>query len=225
MSAWQVSLAIFRKDLVAERRRKDVFNIVFLFGFTVVVAFSYAFEPGAEESRGIAGGLLWLAFLFASVLGLNQSFARATANGCLDGLRLIPVEAGALYAGMLLSNFVFLLLAEAVLLPVFGVFFNLNLWARPAELALVLFLGTWGVASLGTILAAVSANTRIRELLLPLFLLPLAVPVLVVAIEATSLLIAGRPLAEAAWGLKLLTGFDIIFSVLGWLLFDFVLEE
>ncbi|MBI2956788.1 MAG: heme exporter protein CcmB [Acidobacteria bacterium] len=225
MSTLRATVAIFAKDLLAERRTKDVVSAVLLFGFTIAVAFTFSFEPSSEQARAIAGGLLWLAFLFAAVLGLNRGFARETANQCLQGLRLAPADPGAIYLGKLLSNTLFMLFAELVLLPVFGVFFNLSLWARPGWMLLVLLLGTWGVAALGTMFSAVSANTRMQELMLPLLLLPLAVPVLIAAIESTTVLLSDRPLADAALWLRFLAGFDIIFTVLCWLLFPYVLEE
>lgn len=225
MDTLRASLAIFRKDLMAERRTKDVSIAILLFGFTVAVAFAFAFDPTSDEARRIAGGLLWLAFLFASLLGLNRSFARETANDCLQGLRLMPVDLGSIYLGKLLSNLLFMLAAELVLLPVFNIFFNLNLFERPGWLALILLLGTWGVASLGTIFSAVSANTRMRELMLPMLLLPLTIPVLIAAIESTTILLSGLPMREAEIWIKLLAGFDVIFTVLAWLLFDSVVQE
>ena len=225
MDTLRASLAIFRKDLLAERRTKDVSIAILLFGFTVAVAFAFAFDPTSDEARRIAGGLLWLAFLFASLLGLNRSFARETANDCLQGLRLMPVDLGSIYLGKLLSNLLFMLAAELVLLPVFNVFFNLNLFERPGWLALILLLGTWGVASLGTIFSAVGANTRMRELMLPMLLLPLTIPVLIAAIESTTILLRGLPMREAELWIKLLAGFDVIFTVLAWLLFDSVVQE
>ncbi len=225
MDTLRASLAIFRKDLLAERRTKDVSIAILLFGFTVAVAFAFAFDPTSDEARRIAGGLLWLAFLFASLLGLNRSFARETANDCLQGLRLMPVDLGSIYLGKLLSNLLFMLAAELVLLPVFNVFFNLNLFERPGWLALILLLGTWGVASLGTIFSDVSANTRMRELMLPMLLLPLTIPVLIAAIESTTILLRGLPMREAELWIKLLAGFDVIFTVLAWLLFDSVVQE
>lgn len=225
MDTLRVSLAIFRKDLVAEWRTKDVFTAILLFGFPVSVAFTFAFEPTAAETRKIAGGLLWLAFLFSTVLGLSRAFARETANSCLQGLRLAPADLGAIYLGKLASNILFTLLAELVLLFPFGIFFDLTLWERPGWLLFILLLGTWGLASLGTILAAVSANTRMQELMLPLLLLPMTVPLLIAAITCTSVLLAGRPMSEASLWLKLLVGFDIMFTVLSWLLFEYVVQE
>ena len=137
----------------------------------------------------------------------------------------MPVDLGSIYLGKLLSNLLFMLAAEFVLLPVFNIFFNLNLFERPGWLALILLLGTWGVASLGTIFSAVSANTRMRELMLPMLLLPLTIPVLIAAIESTTILLSGLPMREAEIWIKLLAGFDVIFTVLAWLLFDSVVQE
>ncbi|MFQ5694396.1 MAG: heme exporter protein CcmB [Terriglobia bacterium] len=225
MSTWRIASALLRKDLLAERRTKDVLTSLLLFGFTVAVAFTFAYDPTREEARAIAGGLLWLSFLFSAILGLNRAFARETANDCLRGLRLVPGDLGGLYLGKLASNLLFLLGAELVLVPVFGVFFNLSLWARPGWLLLTLVLGTWGLAALGTLFSAVSANTRMQELMLPLLLLPLTVPVLIAAIELTTLLLAGRPMSEGTPWFRLLAGFDIIFTLLCWLLFAYVIEE
>jgi len=225
MSTWRVTTTVFRKDLIAERRTKDVFTAVLLFGFAVSVAFAFAFEPTAVEARAVAGGLLWLGFFFSALLGLNRSLVRESANDCLRGLRLAPIDPGAIYLGKLLGNVLFLVLAEVVLVPVFGVFFNLTLWERPGWLLLILLLGTWGLASLGTMFSAISAHTRLQELMLPLLLLPLTVPALIAAIEATTVLLAGRPMSEASLALRALAGFDIIFTALCWMLFGYVLEE
>lgn len=225
MDMLRAAWAIFAKDLLSERRTKDVSNAVLLFGFTVAVAFTFAFDPTTEESRKIVGGLIWLAFLFSSLLGLNRSFAREVNNNCLEALRLMPQDTGAIYLGKLLSNLLFLFLAETILLPVFAVFFNVPLWNRPFWLLLILFLGTWGIAALGTLFSAVSAITRMRELMLPMLLLPLSIPLLIAAISSTTTLITNAPMKEAEFWLQLLLGFDIIFTVLCWLLFDTVIQE
>ena len=225
MDTLRVVWAVFTKDLIAERRTKDVSNAILLFGFAVAVSFTFAFDPTTGEARRIAGGLLWLAFLFASLLGLSRSFARELNNDTLQALRLIPVDLGAVYLGKLLSNILFMLIAESVLVLVFGLFFNVNLWLYPMRMAAVLALGTWGVASIGTLFAALSANTRMRELMLPLMLLPLAIPVLVATMAATTSLIQAENVASVSAWLRLLIAFDVIFTVLCWLLFESVVQE
>lgn len=224
-STARVSLAILAKDFVAERRTKEVFNAMLIFGFMVVVIFSFAFEPTAEEARRITGGLVWLVFLFSATLGLARSFARETANECLQGLRLAPVDAGALYLGKLCANLAFMLLAELILVPLFGIFFNVSFWHAPGWTVAILFLGTWGLAALGTLFSAVSANTRMRELMLPVLLFPLSIPLLIAAVEATTTLLRGLPMSHAALWIKLLVGFDVIFTTLAWFVFEWVLEQ
>lgn len=225
MRTLEASLAIFAKDVTAERRTKEVFNSVLVFALVVIVIFSFAFEPTAEETRAIAGGLLWIAFTFASLLGLNRSFAREMQNDCLEGLRLAPVDASAIFLGKMLGNLVFLLVTELIVLPFFAVFYNIELLRRPGWLALILLLGTWGLAAVGTIFAAIAANTRLRELMLPVLFLPVSVPLLIGGVEATTLLLSEQPIAEASLWLKLMLGYDLIFTTLAMIGFGFVLEE
>ena len=130
MTTIQASFAIFAKDVTAERRTKEVFNTMLVFALVVIVIFSFAFEPTADESRAIAGGLLWVAFLFAGILGLNRSFARETQNDCLDGLRLAPVDPAAICLGKMFGNLAFMLVTELIVLPFFAVFYNMNLFRR-----------------------------------------------------------------------------------------------
>lgn len=224
-ATWRISLAILAKDLVAERRTKEVFNALLVFGFMVAVIFSFAFEPTSEEAQRIAGGLVWVAFFFSGVLGLNRSFARETANECLQGLRLAPADPGAIYFGKLLGNLVFMLVAELILLPFFGIFFDVHFWREPGWLLAILVLGTWGFAALGTIFSAVSANTRMRELMLPVLLLPLSVPLLIAAVQATTTLLQGLPMSSASLWMKLMLGFDVIFTTLSWFVFEAVIEQ
>ncbi len=221
----RVSFAIAAKDFLSERRTKEVFNAMLVFGFMVAVIFSFAFEPTSEEAQRIAGGLVWLVFIFAGILGLNRSFARETLNECLQGLRLGPVGPGAIYLGKLLSNFAFMFVAELILLPFFGMFFDVHFWREPAWMIAILVLGTWGFTALGTIFSAVSANTRMRELMLPLLLLPLSVPLLIAAVQATTTVLRGLPMSDASLWIKLLIGFDVMFTTLAWLVFEPVLEQ
>lgn len=225
-STWRVSLAIVAKDFLAERRTKEVFNAMLVFGFVAAVIFSLAFEPTSEEAQRFSGGLAWLVFVFSGILGLNRSFARETVNEALQGLRLASSDPGAIYLGKLFSNLAFMLLAELILLVVFGIFFDVHFWREPVWLVAILILGTWGFAALGTIFSAVSANTRMRELMLPLLVLPLSVPPLVFAIEATTRLLRGLPMTGDWPFLALLVGcFDILFTLLPWFIFGEVMEQ
>lgn len=225
MRTLQASLTIFAKDVTAERRTKEVFNSVLVFALVVIVIFSFAFEPTSEETRTIAGGLLWIAFVFAGLLGLNRSFAREQQNDCLEGLRLAPVDASAIFLGKMLGNLLFLLLTEVIVLPFFAIFYNIALLRRAGWLALILLLGTWGLAAVGTIFSAIAANTRLRELMLPVLFLPVSVPLLIGVVEATTVWLSDQPIQEASLWLKLLLGYDLIFTTLAIFGFGFVLEE
>ena len=190
----------------------------------VIVLFSFAFDPTSADSRRYGPGLLWIAFLFAGSLMLHPSFAREQANQTLDALRMAPISAFAILLGKMLANFIFLAIAEIVLVPVFAVLYNVSLTDVAGRLALVLALGTLGLVITGTVFSAVSAHARMRELLLPLLLLPILAPLLIAAVEATAALFAEQPALDRTW-LTFLGGFDIVFLTASWLLCDFLLEE
>ncbi|MFQ5817689.1 MAG: heme exporter protein CcmB [Terriglobia bacterium] len=225
-SSWRISLAIAAKDFLAEYRTKEVFITMVVFGFMVAVIFSFAFEPTSQEAQRMVGGLVWLVFFFSGILGLNRSFTRETVNECLQGLRLAPADAGAIYLGKLLSNLAFMLAAELILLVPFAILFDVHFWRDPLWLLVILGLGTWGFAALGTIFAAVSASTRMREFMLPLLVLPLCLPVLIVAVEATTRLLQGLPMSgNWPWIALLVVCFDLFFTLLPWFIFEAVVEQ
>lgn len=225
LEALRAGVNIAAKDFLVERRSKEVFTTMMVFALIVIVIFSFAFEPTAEETRRIAGGLLWVAFTFAGILGLSRSFARETTNECLQGLLLTPAGPEAIYLGKLVSNVAFMLVAEAVVLPVFAVFYNIGLGSRLPWLIGILVLGTWGFAAVGTTFSAITANTRMRELMLPLLLLPISVPLVIAMVEATAIWVAGQPMREASLWLQLMVGFDILFTVVSLLVFPYIVEE
>jgi heme exporter protein B len=218
------ALAIARKDLLSELRSKEAINASVSFALVILLIFSFAFEPTADETRAIAGGLLWIAFAFAGALILNRSFARELGNDCLDVLLASPVPGWALFLGKAVANFVLLALIECLCLPVFGIFYGVHWLRRPGELALVLALGTWGLTVLGTSFSALTVNIRLRELMLPLLLYPAFAPALLAAIQLTTVVLAGQPIEgdNIAW-LRLLAGFDIIFTALALTLIEFAL--
>src|SRR5574341_604642 len=218
------SLSIAAKDLRAELRTKEALNASLSFALVILLLFSFAFEPTAEQTREISGGLLWMVFAFAGALILNRSFARELPNDCLDALVSSPVSGAALYFGKSLANVVLLLAVELISLPVFGVFYNVR-WARQFwPLMLVMALATWGLTVIGTMFSALTVNLRLRELMLPTLVYPMLIPGLMAAIQLTTPLIAGQPLSGdlSAW-LKLLVGFDIIFTALALALVETVL--
>jgi len=215
MSFLRYSWLIAVKDLRAELRTKEAVNASLSFALVILLLFSFAFDPTGEQTREISGGLLWLVFAFAGALILNRSFARELSNDCLDALVASPVPGTALYLGKCLANLTLLLAVELVCLPVFGVFYNVRWTHRFWPLMLVLLLGTWGIAVVGTMFSALTINLRLRELMLPTLVYPLLIPALMAAIQLTTGLLAGQPLAgDLTNWLKLLAGFDIIFTAL-----------
>lgn len=222
MSLLQTTVLNLRKDFRLEWRSKDAFNSMIFFALLVVVIFSFAFNPTAEESRVIAGGLIWTAFLFASVVALNQTWARELRNQVLDALRVAPAPANALFLGKVIGNFLFVLIVEALMSPVFIVFYNLralgNVWLLPAVAA----LGTWALVVNGTFFAALSIRTRSREIMLPLILFPISIPAVLAMVEATTLILTGE--ASPSFWIRLLLAYDVVFTTASLLLFEIILH-
>jgi heme exporter protein B len=215
---------IAAKDLRAELRTKEAVNASLSFALVILLLFSFAFDPTADQTREISGGLLWIAFAFAGALILNRSFARELANDCLDALVASPVPGAALLLGKCAANFVLLAAVELVCLPVFTVFYNVRWTGGAGPLALVMALGTWGLTVVGTMFSALTVSLRLRELMLPALVYPLMIPGLMAAIQLTTALIAGQPLGPELYNwLKLLAGFDVIFTALALGLVDTVL--
>ncbi|MFY9689436.1 MAG: heme exporter protein CcmB [Candidatus Acidiferrales bacterium] len=224
MSTARSAAILLAKELRLEFRTRELLTGTVIFVLVVIVLFSFAFDPTSADSRRYGPGLLWIAFLFAGSLMLHPSFAREQANQTLDALRMAPISAFAILLGKMLANFIFLAIAEIVLVPVFAVLYNVSLTDVAGRLALVLALGTLGLVITGTVFSAVSAHARMRELLLPLLLLPILAPLLIAAVEATAALFAEQPALDRTW-LTFLGGFDIVFLTASWLLCDFLLEE
>lgn len=218
-------LAHLRKDLQLEWRSRDSINGMLFFALLVVVVFSIAFEPTAAESRRIAGGILWVAILFATITALNQSWAREQRNDVLDAQRMAPSPASALFLGKVLSNMLFVLLVETILAPLFVVFYNLHALGNGWLLALVMPLGTWALVCNGTFFAALGLRTRNRELMLPLVLLPVSLPAILAMIQASTGILTAEldPIQISLW-IKLLAGYDLIFTIVCLLLFDIILS-
>jgi len=215
---------IASKDLRSELRTKEALNAALAFALVILLLLSFAFDPTAEETRRISGGLLWLIFAFAGALILNRSFVRELTNDCLDVLVSSPVDGSALFLGKSLAGFFLLMIVELACLPVFGIFYNVAWHRQLGPLLGVLALGAWGLTVIGTIFSALTVNLRLRELMLPALVYPLMIPGLLAAIQLTTALVAGRPLdAELYDWLKLLVSFDIIFTALALGLADAVL--
>lgn len=224
MDAARAAAIILRKEIRAEMRTRELFQTTVTFVIIVVVLFSFAFEPSAAEARRYGPGLLWIALLFAGSLMLNPSFAKEQSNDTIYALRMAPVSPFSIYLGKMLANLLFLALTEVVLLPVFAVLYNVSLWPVIGRLTIVLALGTFGMSVTGTVFSAVATQARMREVLLPLLLLPVSVPLLIASVEATAELFSDTPALDRTW-VAVLVAFDIVFFVAAWLLSDYLLEE
>jgi heme exporter protein B len=212
------------KDLRAEFRNKEVLNAAFSFTLVVLLLFSFAFDPITNpDVRTMAGGLLWIVYAFAGVLVLNRSFARETANECLDALIASPVPGGALFLGKCFANSVLLLVLELISLPIFSIFYDIRVMPGFTNLLPIFVLGTWALSSVGTMFSAITANNRLRELMLPLLVFPIALPALMACVSLTGWALAGEMPASAEVWWRLLIVFDLIFTLLGAVLLDAVL--
>ncbi len=216
------TLAIVWKDVLAELRTKEMFSSMFVFALLLVVIFSFSFDLRVEKVAEVAPGVLWVTFAFAGTLQLNRALSAEIEEGRLDGLLLAPMERSTIYFGKMLGNLLFISATEAVMLPIFSVVFNLNL-IRPAFL-LTVFLGTVGFAAVGTLLATMAANTRAREVMLPVLLFPIILPVVISAVKLTAGILDGLPWASLAHWLRLLIGFDIIFLAVSYMAFDYLVQ-
>src|SRR5258707_1889144 len=215
---------LIAKELRTEFRSRELLGTTIVFVLIVIVLFSFTFNPTSSESRRYGPGLLWLAFLFAGSLMLQPSFLREQTNDTLAALRLAPIDPFSILAGKMAANFLFLLLVELILLPVFAVLYNIAIFPILAPLVLVLALGTIGIATTGTVFSAVAAQARLRELLLPLLLLPVIAPVLIASTEATAGLLRDPSELSPVW-LTFLTSFDVVFLTAAWLFGEYLLEE
>ncbi len=224
MTAARAAAIVLRKEIRAEIRTRELLQTTVTFVIIVVVLFSFAFEPTAAEARRYGPGLLWIALLFSGSLMLNPSFAKEQSNDTIYALRMAPVSPFSIYLGKMPANLVFLAITEAVLLPVFALLYNVSLWPVLGRLLIVLFLGTFGIAVTGTVFSAVATQARMREVLLPLLLLPVLVPLLVASVEATAELFADAPSLDRTW-VAVLVAFDIVFFATAWMLSDYLLEE
>jgi heme exporter protein B len=218
------ALLVAGKDLALELRTKESLNAAAAFAVAILLLFSFAFDVASEETRDFAGGLLWLVFAFAGALVFNRGFARELPNECLDALLASPLSAASLLIGKAISNFATLLLVELLSLGVFGIFYNIRWWLHGGQLALVFALATWGIAMLGAVFGALTVNLRLRELMLPVIVYPILIPLLIAAIELTDALFGTQPLTagQLLWE-RVLVVFDIVFTALALLLADTIL--
>jgi heme exporter protein B len=217
-----VARATLAKDLRLEWRSKDAINAMLFFSLLVVVVFSFSFDPNAEESRQIAGGLIWVAFLFAAVVALNQTWAHELRNQVLDAYRVSPAPANSLFLAKALGNFIFVGLLEVLMTPLFIMFYKLRALGPAWQLIPISALGTWAIVVNGTFFAAMSLRTRSREIMLPLLLFPVSIPALLAMVNATTAILSGE--LSAKFWIVLLTTYDVVFTIACLLLFELVLH-
>jgi len=225
MTLLRQTYLLLGKDLLLELRRRDSVLTMFFFGTLLLFVFHFAFDLPPDKIAELAPALLWLAFLFTGTLGLAQLFQAERDNHCLDALLLSPLDRGALFLAKTGLNFVLMFVVELVVIPLFWVLFNLSAWNLLPRLFLVTLLGTLGFCVLGTITAAITLRARARELLLPLVLFPLMIPVILATIRCMESIMRTGAMTEAMPWLRLLIGFDVIFLTIGILIFDWVIES
>lgn len=213
------------KDMISEFRTKEVLISMCFFAFLVLIIFNFAFFTGIGEIQGVLSGMLWVAFIFSGLLGLNQTFGSEKDRGSLQGLLLCPVSRAAIYVGKVIGNFLFMTIMEIFILGLFAILFRVNLWGILMPLSLIIFLGTLGFVFVGTIFSAMSVNARAREILLSIILFPIVIPLIIASVKATEKILAGSLLADISGWLRILLAFDIIFFLLSYWTFEFVLEE
>ncbi|HTA58494.1 MAG TPA: heme exporter protein CcmB [Candidatus Baltobacteraceae bacterium] len=224
MSLFSNTAVLLSKELRTEFRSRELLTTTVVFILVVLILFSFAISPTTEESREFGPGLLWLAILFAASLMLQPCFLREQSNDTLSSLRLAVSDPFSIFLAKLIANTLFLLLTELIMLPFFAIFYNVPILPEFHWLVLVLFLGSLGISVAGTALSAISAQARMRELLLPLLLLPLLTPVLVVSATVTVSLFEREPVVKVK-GIAFLAVFDVVFLTALWLFGEYLLEE
>jgi heme exporter protein B len=215
--------AVIWKDLVAELRSRELLTAMLVFGLLVILIFNFALELDVSTRETVTAGVLWVTFSFAGTLGLNRSMAIEKDRGSLDGLLLAPVDRTAIFFGKVIGNLTFMLVVEIIVLPVYSVLYNTNLF-KPG-LLLVILLGSIGYVVVGTLLATMSVHARTRDILLPILLFPVVIPVLIAAVQSSNGFLQGREMADIWPSLNLLIVYDVIFTAISFMVFDYVVEE
>ena len=217
--------AVVWKDISAEMRSRELLSAMLIFAVLVILIFNFALDldPKTRQESTITAGVLWVIFTFAGSLGLNRSLAVEKDRGCIDGLLLAPVDRSAIYFGKTIANLAFMLIVEIIVLPIYSLLYNVNLF-QPG-LLLVTLLGSIGYVAVGTLLATMAVQARTRDVLLPILLFPVVLPVILSAVKASSGFLEGLEMTEIRPWLNLLVAYDIIFIAIAFMVFDFVVEE
>ncbi len=223
MRFWRKVIAITWKDALSEMRTREIVFSVLVFTLLVIVIFNFAFGATQEIIVLVAPGILWVTFAFAGVLSLSRSFILEKEEGCLEGLMVCPVSREVIYVGKMLGCLLFMLIIEAIALPIFALLFNLPVLSL--QLVAITFLTTVGFAAVGTLFSALAVNTKAREMVLPILFLPIVVPLIISAVEASGLALSGESWSSLSSWLGIIVAFDAIFLVVSFLIFAFVIEE
>jgi heme exporter protein B len=211
------------KDLAAELRSRELIGAMLVFALLVILIFNFALELDLRTRGTITAGVLWVTFAFAGTLGLNRSMAIEKDRGCLDGLLLAPVDRSAIYFGKVVGNLIFMFIVEIIVLPTYSILYNVNLF-QPGLIAVIL-LGSIGYTVVGTLLASMAVQARTRDILLPILLFPVVLPVLIAAVKASTGILQGYEWAEILSWVNILVVYDVIFVAVALMVFDYVVEE
>ncbi|MBA7529031.1 hypothetical protein ES705_21223 [subsurface metagenome] len=222
MRFWRKVMAIAGKDALSEMRAKEIVPSVLVFALLVIVIFNFAFGASQDTLVLVAPGILWVTFAFAGVLSFNRSFIVEKEEDCLEGLMVCPISREVIYVGKMLGSLLFMLIIEAVALPIFAFLFNLVL---SLQLVVITVLTTIGFVAVGTLFSALAVNTKAREMVLPILFLPIVVPIIICAVRASGLALSGEPWSSLSSWLQIIGAFDAIFLVVSFLIFAFVIEQ
>jgi len=217
--------AIVWKDFTVELKTRELFVSMFIFAVLVILIFIFSVDLSIVNANEVGPGVLWVAILFAGTIGLNRSFMLEKENQCIQGLMLAPIDRSVIYFGKMLSNLAFLLIMEAFILPVFMIFFNVDIFSHLFSLLFVILIGTIGFSALGTLLSSLSANLKTRDIMLPILLYPLMVPIAIGSVKMTSQVLAGEGLSSVMNWVGLTLCFDVIFIGVSIMTIDHILEE
>jgi len=224
MRFFKVIQWIIWKDLVSEIRNRENISSMFFFALAVILIFSFSFSMDHQATGELMPGIIWVAFGFTGIIGLGKSFLPEVQNDCMEYLQMAPVSKGAIYLGKVLGNILFLLLTEIILFPLFILFFNLDILDKLPMVLLIFLIASMGLSALGTLFSALTVQIRAREVMFPILLLPLAVPVFIGAVESTRGALNGDPISLYLQWIELLAIFDLVFMVVSFWVFEFILD-
>ena len=225
MTFLQVIQWVVWKDLVSELRSRETLSSMLFFALIVILVFSFSFAMDQDAAQQLIAGIIWVSFAFTGIIGLGKSFSAELQNDAIEYLQMSPAPKGAIYLGKMIGNFLFMLVVEVMLFPLFVLFFNLDIVDEIGLLLLIFSLATLGLSAIGTLFSALTVQIRAREVMLPVLLLPLAVPVMIAAVEATRGILSGQPLSIYSQWVELLMVFDVIFTVASFWLFELILDS